>query len=127
MARFQSSSRDILRSHGAIAAVYGLPILAIVGSGSLAPASMWHQVIWFIALTTMGLACTVNALRCGRVHCYVTGPLLLMGALVVLLDALAIVHIGRTGWNVLCGALIVGTLFAYCVVESALGRYRRTS
>jgi len=29
----------------------------------------------------MGGACLVNAVRCGRLHCYVTGPFFLLGAI----------------------------------------------
>lgn len=120
----RSSGRDILQSYGSTAVLYGLPIIAIVTSGFVAQKPIWHDVIWIAALTTMGLTCTVNAVRCGRVHCYMTGPLLLLGAFVALLDALAVIHLGRSGWSLLSGALIVGALFAYCVLESALGRYR---
>lgn len=31
-------------------------------------------IVWPAALTFMGVACLLNARRCGRVHCYVTGP-----------------------------------------------------
>src|SRR6516164_11611984 len=113
------NARDILQSRGATAAFYGLPVLAIVASGFLASGSLWRPIIWVVALTTMGLACTVNALRCGRVHCYITGPLFFLGALVALLDALAIVRLTRTGWSLLSGALIVATLVAYYVIEPA--------
>jgi hypothetical protein len=119
------SARDILRGNGAVAAIYGLPVLAIVASGFLTQGSPWRSIIWFVALTIMGLACTVNALRCGRVHCYITGPLFLLGALVALLNAVAIIHLTRTGWNVLSGALIIGALIAYYAVEPVAGRYRR--
>jgi hypothetical protein len=125
MADKSSSAGDILQTRGATATLYGLPVLAIVASGFLKAGSPWRPITWVVALTTMGLACTVNAFRCGRVHCYITGPLLLLGALVALLDALAIIHLSPTGWNALSGALIVGVLAAYYVVESALGRYQR--
>jgi hypothetical protein len=32
----------------------------------------------------MGVACIVNALRCGRVHCYLTGPFFLLMAVIAL-------------------------------------------
>jgi hypothetical protein len=118
-----SSTRDILQRRGVTAALFGIPVLAIVASGSLAPGSLWLPIIWVVALTTMGLACTVNAWRCGRIHSYITGPLLLLGALVALLDAVGIIHLSRTGWNMVAGALIVGSLLAYSL-ESAFGRYR---
>jgi len=44
-----------------------------------------------VAFLIMGLACIANARRCGRVHCYFTGPLFLLSAV------LSAVH----GWNVI--------------------------
>src|SRR5216684_1605624 len=32
-------------------------------------------VVWPVLLTFMGAACLLNAKRCGRLHCFVTGPL----------------------------------------------------
>jgi hypothetical protein len=119
-----SRASDFLQNLGATAALFGLPVVAIVASGFLAPGSPWRSIVWAAALATMGFACTLNALRCGRVHCYITGPLYLLGALVALLSALAIVHLNQTGWNVFAGGLILFTCLAYCF-ESVFGRYRR--
>ena len=43
------------------------------------------------ALVVMGLRCLVNAARCMRLHCYVTGPLCLAAALYVVLSAFGLV------------------------------------
>ena len=56
--------------------LYWLPAIAIVVAGAPAISNGWRTVVWTVALGIMGAACMVNALRCGRVHCYVTGPLL---------------------------------------------------
>ena len=49
--------------------------LAFFSSGVL------RNWIWIVALLWMGGACLVNAVRCGRLHCYVTGPFFLLGAI----------------------------------------------
>jgi len=67
-------SRDILSSRWRVFMLYWLPAIAIVAVGPLAISSGWRAVVWTVALATMGTACIVNALRCGRVHCYLTGP-----------------------------------------------------
>jgi hypothetical protein len=77
-------SRDILSSRLRIFLLYWLPAIAIVVAGVPAISSGWRTVVWIIALGTMGVACTVNALRCGRVHCYLTGPFFLLMALIAL-------------------------------------------
>jgi hypothetical protein len=70
-------SRDILSSRWRVFILYLLPAIAIVVVGPLDISSGWRAVVWTVALATMGMACIVNALRCGRVHCFLTGPFLL--------------------------------------------------
>jgi hypothetical protein len=69
-------SRDILSSWWRVFVLYWLPALAIIVAGALPLSIGWRTVVWIVALATMGMACIVNALRCGRVHCYLTRPLL---------------------------------------------------
>ena len=73
----------------------------------------------------MGAGCVANALRCGRVHCYFTGPFFLIMAIVALLYGLGIVPLGRFGWNTLAAIALVGVLIFYSVPEVFIGRYRR--
>ncbi len=56
-------------------------------------------------------ACVVNAARCGRLHCYVTGPLYLLLATGGLLRGL---HVLTLSWRRIFGAAMVGTVLAYC-------------
>lgn len=69
-------SRDILSSRWRVFILYWLPAIAIVVVGPLDISSGWRAVVWTVALATMGMACIVNALRCGRMHCFLTGLLL---------------------------------------------------
>jgi hypothetical protein len=73
----------------------------------------------------MGVACIVNAVLCGRVHCYLTGPFLLLMALAALSYGLGILHLGGNGWNVLGLITLIGTIALWCLPEMFLGRYRR--
>jgi hypothetical protein len=59
----------------------------------------------------MGAACIVNALRSGRVHCYITGPFFLVMALVTLFYGLGVVSLGRNGWNLIGLAILIVPLF----------------
>ena len=70
-------SRDILSSRWLVFTLYWLPAIAILVVGPLAISNGWRAAVWTVALATMGMACIVNALRCGRVHCYLTGPVAL--------------------------------------------------
>jgi hypothetical protein len=53
-------------------------------------AGVW---LWVPSLTVAGLACIVNAPRCGQRHCFFTGPLYLLGALGSLLNGLRVFFI----------------------------------
>src|SRR5215470_20417266 len=94
-------SRDILSSRWLVFIVYWLPAIAILAVGPLAISNGWRAVVWTVALATMGGACTVNAFRCGRVHCYLTGPFFFLMALIASSYGLGILRLGGMGWNLL--------------------------
>jgi hypothetical protein len=73
----------------------------------------------------MGIACVVNALRCGRVHCYLTGPFFLLVALIALLYGLGILHLGKNGWNLIGLVTLIGAIALWCLPEMFLGKYRK--
>jgi len=118
-------SRDILSSRRRVFVLYWLPAIAIVVAGAPAISNGWRTVVWVVALTIMGAACIVNALRCGRVHCYITGPFFLLMALAALSYGLGILHLGRNGWNLLGLITLIGTIALWYLPEMLLGRYRK--
>ena len=95
-----------------------LPIAALIVGGSWSRMRPW---LWIPALLVMGVACLANAVRCGRVHCYFTGPLYLLAAIYV---ALAVVHLVPMNPNRFLGAVLLLTLLAY-LAEFPLGKYRK--
>ena len=118
-------SRDILESRWRVFALYWLPAIAIVAAGTPVISSGWRTVVWTVALVTMGVACIVNALRCGRVHCYLTGPFFLLMALIALSYGLGILHLGGNGWNLLGLMTLIGAIALWCLPEMLLGKYRQ--
>jgi len=120
-----SKSRDILSSRWRVFILYWVPAIAIVVAGAPAISSGWRTVVWTVALATMGVACIVNALRCGRVHCYLTGPFFLLMALTALSYGLGILHRGGNGWNLLGLMTLIGAIALWCLPEMFLGKYRQ--
>jgi len=118
-------SRDILSSRWRVFVLYWLPAIAIVVAGAPAVSNGWRTVVWTIALVTMSGACIVNALRCGRVHCYITGPFFLVMALVALLYGIGILHLGGNGWNLLVLITLIGAIALWYLPEMFWGRYRK--
>ncbi|MFZ0334585.1 MAG: hypothetical protein WAN10_08245 [Candidatus Acidiferrales bacterium] len=98
--------------------VWGLPILALIVGGSWSSMRSW---LWIPALLIMGIACLANATRCGRVHCYFTGPLYLVAAAYVVPAEFHLVPMNPNGF---LGAVLLLTLIAY-LAEFPLGRYRK--
>lgn len=37
-------------------------------------------LVWTVLLVWMGVGCVLNARRCHRLHCYISGPVFLLGA-----------------------------------------------
>ena len=118
-------SRDILSSRWRVFSLYWLPALAIVVAGALAISSGWRTAVWIVALATMGVACIANALRCGRVHCYLTGPFFLLMALVALSYGFGILRLRGNGWNLLGLITLIGAIALWCLPEMLLGKYRK--
>ena len=120
------NSRDILSSPPLVFAVYWLPPIAMAVTGNLLGVG-WRTVVWTAALGIMGTACIVNAVRCRRVHCYITGPFFLVMAVVTLLYGLGVVPLGRNGWNLIGLTFLIGAIVLYYLPELFLGKYRKGS
>jgi hypothetical protein len=118
-------SRDILSSRWRVFILYWLPAIAIVVAGVPAISSGWRTVVWTVALATMGVVCILNALRCGRVHCYLTGPFFFLMALVALSYGLGILRLGGYGWNLLGLLTLIGAIALWFLPEMFFGRYRK--
>jgi hypothetical protein len=102
---------------------WGLPIAALMLSGGLDPRP--KAIVWALALTWMGAACLVNARRCGRMHCFFTGPFFLVMAVAALLHGFEIVWLGPDGWRWLGAALIGGAVLLWTGSEKIWGRYTK--
>ena len=113
-------SRD-LTCGGVGILIWIVPIVVLgitAGFGGFYAAVSWPPLLAF-----MGIACLVNAYRCGRRHCYFTGPYFLLLALLSLLYGLGWLPLGSKGWQWFSSALLVGTCILLCVPEWLLGRY----
>lgn len=90
---------------------------ALVIAGDAWPRGMaW---LWVVAFAMAGAGCLANAARCGRTHCYVTGPLFLLVAIWCLLSSLGAVALHP---NVLFLVVATIAVLAY-LAEIPLGRY----
>lgn len=110
-----SKSRDLARGGSAVL-LWGLPVVALIVGAN------WRHglFLWIPAFLVMGLACLANAARCGRVHCYITGPLFLLAAVYA---ALSVVHLVPMQANIFLYSIVAVFVLAR-LAEIPLGRYR---
>ena len=97
--------------------LWGVPAAVVLLGSLVAPVP--RMLLWTPAFLIAGVACVMNAARCGRVHCYITGPLYLLAAIVTFLAGMGFVPL-RSGW-IGC-AVLGGTLLAY-LPEWVRGKY----
>lgn len=100
--------------------LWWLPTLAIFLGLTWNAARPW---LWIPAFLVMGVSCLVNAARCDRVHCYVTGPIFLIAAVYVALAAISLVPL-RPGIFLF---VVFGVGMLACLAEIPLGRYKKSA
>ncbi|MFZ3266412.1 MAG: hypothetical protein WA172_20585 [Terriglobales bacterium] len=120
-----SRSRDILSNRLLSFALFCLPVIAIVATGYYDVGGGWRTAAWVLALSIMGTACVANAARCGRMHCYLTGPFFLVMAVATLLYGVGVVPLGANGWNIIGMSILVGAIALSCLPELFFGKYRK--
>ncbi|MGD9968188.1 MAG: hypothetical protein AB7T59_16840 [Hyphomonadaceae bacterium] len=120
----ESARRDLSARRGSFIAVWVMPIgLAglitafAAGPGWIAPGA------WTAALAWMGGACLLNARRCRRLHCYFSGPLLLLGALASLALGAGVLDLGDNGLTIIVLTTLALASMTYGL-EYIWGRYR---
>jgi hypothetical protein len=82
-----------------------------------------RTVIWIVALAWMGVACILNARRCGRTHCRFIGPYYLSMIIPVLSLGLGVVRAGLFGWLALGAFIILGGKTIWWATERAWGKF----
>ena len=116
---------DIASGHRFALIFWWLPALALVASGAMRVPGAILTAIWTASLLVMGIGCVINARRCGRTHCYFTGPFFVVMAALVALHGSGILSLGEHGWQWLWNTLLAGGLLLYFLPEWLWGRYRR--
>ena len=115
--------RDLLCRGPSACLLWCVPWFAFA-LGFWAPPAL-KTVLWTTSLAFMGVACLVNASRCGRIHCVFTGPFFILGAVASLGYGVGLLPLGSFGWSWLGLGIIIGAIGFTWIPELFLGRYRR--
>ena len=114
-------SRDWLRTPRTSLLAWWIPKAAIL-AGLLVPMTV-RAAIWIIALFWMGMACILNARRCGRTHCRYTGPYYLAMIAPVLVLTSGIVSTDLYAWLFLGVLILAGSRIIWWATERAWGKF----
>ena len=113
--------RDLVVDWRTYLLAWGIPSAAVIAGGFIGPPA--RTMVWITALLWMGSACLLNARRCGRTHCRITGPyyFILIGP--VLLQGAGLVSFGSYAWWLLGGAILLGGKAVWWASERVWGPY----
>jgi hypothetical protein len=111
----QGSARDLTHTVWAWL-LWCIPVALLIAGGAWRQGGAW---LWALAFAVMGAGCLANAMRCGRVHCYVTGPLFVLAAVWSLLSALGVTPLHAT----VLSLLVLGLVSLAFLAEIPFGRY----
>lgn len=103
--------------------VFGLPVLVLLATGFGGFPGPVLAVVWPLVFLWLGIACLANAWRCGRVHCWFTGPFFLLSSVLSLLHGSGLLPMGPDGWRSLGYGFAVGGGILYYLPELIWGRY----
>lgn len=120
----RSEKGDFMGARRSFLLAWGLPTAAIVAT------SFFDNVVpvaGIVSITAgafvwMGVACLLNARQCGRRHCYLSGPILLFGALAVVLFGLGVAPPGPKALNPVIWTTILLVALTF-VPEAIWGPY----
>lgn len=120
----EPASRDLSAKRTSLFSIWGLPLALLFSlnftSDYFSPVA--QTGVAAVLLAWMGLACTINALRCRRLHCLIAGPALLAGAAFLALIAFGALNLGRDGPTYVIWSTL-GIVALSFVPERAFGRY----
>jgi hypothetical protein len=117
----EQRSNDWLSNAYTNLAAWWLPKGAIIAA--LFAAVSLRAAVWTVALLWMGIACILNARRCGRTHCRYTGPYYLMMILPVLGLAFDLISASIYAWLALAILIVCGGWLIWWMTEQLWGRY----
>ena len=117
----ESAMKDWVRRPSSWIVWWGLPILIGISTNFLQLSSIEVAFIWAGAFAWMGTGCLLNAWRCSRLHCFISGPVLWLGALAALLVGTGVI-VGIHTLNNVVSITTVLVLLSF-VFEMIWGKY----
>lgn len=126
MTELTQRDQDFARKPLPFLYLWGIPVVVLFSvniAQSYWPATI---VLWMMigSYAWMGIGCVVNAARCGRLHCYFTGPIFLIAALAIALVGFEILSLGPLKVPHI-SYIAIGLALASFVLEWIWGAYTK--
>ncbi|HLY07652.1 MAG TPA: hypothetical protein VKR31_18035 [Rhizomicrobium sp.] len=99
-----------------------LPLAIGFATGLLGNHPTLVAMVWCACLAWMGAGCVLNAVRCRRLHCYIAGPVFILGAIAEGLVSTGMRIFGSHAVSNIAGATLILALLSF-IPEMLWGRY----
>jgi hypothetical protein len=90
-----------------------LPLAVGVAANLLALPAPATALVWMTLFIWMGTGCVLNARRCHRLHCYISGPAFFLGAAALALVAASAALFGQHSLNNIVGITLTVVLLSF--------------
>jgi hypothetical protein len=105
--------KDLVRRRVSFAFWWGLPIAIGLAADFLHLPFRIGAALCAVLFLWMATGCLLNAMRCHRLHCYISGPVFLLGALFATGVALGIVAVSAHTFGNVVGATLILALLSF--------------
>jgi hypothetical protein len=90
-----------------------LPLGAGVAANFFAISGRATALVWMLSFIWMGTGCILNARRCHRLHCYLSGPAFFLGAATLALLAAGVALLGLHSLNNIVGITLTLAVLSF--------------
>jgi len=117
-----TEQKDLVRQPLSALLWWGLPITIGAFVGLFDLSLRVDAGICAVLFVWMATGCVLNARRCHRVHCYISGPVFLLGAVFAALLAVGLIDLSSREFNNAVGGVLLLALLSF-VPEIVWRRY----
>jgi hypothetical protein len=90
-----------------------IPLGVGLAANHFAPSPRATALVWMVAFLWMGTGCILNARRCRRLHCYISGPAFFLGAAALALFSAGVALSGPHSLNNIVSITLTVALLSF--------------
>ncbi|MGO9946403.1 MAG: hypothetical protein ACLPWG_06105 [Steroidobacteraceae bacterium] len=90
-----------------------LPLAVGVAASYFASSPLTTVLVWIVSFVWMGTGCILNARRCHRLHCYISGPAFFLGVAALALFVAGVAFAGPHSLNNIVGITLTVALLSF--------------